>query len=199
MKIANWWLQSDVFTKELDKQAKKLDKQIRKMNIQMAGGWAVPATVKDYSVQVQRGPTGIFSKLMDPRGVYHMVKGEYESWAGYMDQLPELTAQMFEDAVEHIKAHGWIQGEDVVSTGQVCAQGAFGLWTSHKLDGFKVNNYDSTRAEIFRARMEEIMDLMGIDPKFGSVVSWNDTDGRTKDEVIDALTLAAKKLRDDGR
>lgn len=206
MKISNWWLQDDVFSKQLNKQASKLDKRIRELNAQYAtkssGGWVAPQYIIYDEAPAMAGEWHgkIFSKLFDHKGVAHSVKGQWTSWDDYMAQLAPVDSAMFEDAVEHIRVHGWTRGNDVDhDTGEVCAQGAFGLWTVQKIDGFTVNNYDSVRAEVFRSRMDEIMDLMGIEPKWGSVIHWNDAEDRTKDQVVDALTKAAKKLRDEGR
>lgn len=112
-----------------------------------------------------------------------------------------LSSQMFEDAVAHIDTHGWCQGDDVnEQTGQVCAQGAFGLFTViDSKGGLTLRQHDLTRTQVFSIRVAEIMDLMGIETSFGSVIAWNDAEGRTKEQVIDALTLGAKKLRDQGR
>jgi hypothetical protein len=117
-----------------------------------------------------------------------------------LDTTGPLSSQMFEDAVAHIEAHGWCQGDDVdEKTGQVCAVGAFALFTVDRIDGVGLRRWDATRVQIFHVRRHEIMDLMGIETPYGSAVGWNDAEGRTRDQVVDALTLAAKKLRDQGR
>lgn len=138
--------------------------------------------------------------------------------AEYLDAAyAPLSAQMFEDAIAHIAQHGWCQGAVVTNDGRVCAQGAFGLWEARmsyvRLSGFdskgqptieripnRTLSSDPQRADIFTARMAEIMDLMGLDiGQWGNVMNWNDRKGRTEQEVVDALMLAAKKLRDEGR
>lgn len=113
-------------------------------------------------------------------------------------ELPELTSQMFEDAIEHINVHGWAQGANLDTNGQVCLQGAFAKWQLRKND--VMATCDTLLMAILVARTVEILDLMGVDAgQFISIPFWNDFPGRTKDEVIDALTTAAKKLRDEGR
>lgn len=108
-----------------------------------------------------------------------------------------LTSQMFEDAVEHIRAHGWCQRSDVdLTTGAVCARGALAL---ERL-GEGLPQYDEARFVAVTARRKEVLELMGINPVVHrNLMAWNDAEGRTEEEVIDALTLAAKKLRDEGR
>lgn len=109
-----------------------------------------------------------------------------------------LTSAMFEDAVAHIDTHGWLQGANVDNTGAVCARGALGLFTRSANVVLRFT-CDIDRVTAVDRRMAEVMDLMGIPTSFGSVMGWNDHPGRTKDEVIDALMLGAKTLRDLGR
>jgi hypothetical protein len=110
--------------------------------------------------------------------------------------VPELTAKMFEDAIETIRTHGWGQGTDRNPvTGVVCARGAF-----YGVD--ETNSaamYQSDAAWAFRAHIGEVLELMGLRPTYPSVLAWNDKSERTQEQVIDALELAAKKLRDQGR
>jgi hypothetical protein len=116
---------------------------------------------------------------------------------------PELTSQMFEDALEHLLKHGWTQGADIDrDSGRVCTQGAFGLWDMRRSTltaGASEVFHNQERFSTFHKRQAEIMELMGIAPHFGSVVAWNDWYDRTEQDVIDALTLGAKKLRELGR
>lgn len=197
MKLGNAWLQDSKFQKLFAKQIEEHNAAIEEQLQSIA---ARPQTIRSLMVEKFLGPTGWTTKLMAPDGRVHTVQGQFDSWAEYVGQLPPLSSQLFEDAVAHIEAHGWTQGADVDSDGRVCAQGAFGLWSVRKMDGFMLRDRDSDRHSLFRARNDEIMDLMGIDrSRWGSVVVWNDGTGRTKDEVVDALTLAAKKLRDLGR
>lgn len=104
---------------------------------------------------------------------------------------PELTSQMFEDAIEHINTHGWGQGEDVNETGAVCTRGAL-------LQAELGQKCSQAGAAAFWARHIEIAELMGI-PAGIDVTVWNDHPDRTREHVIDALMSAAKKLREQGR
>lgn len=119
------------------------------------------------------------------------------------ERTPELTSQMFEDALEHLLKHGWGQGQDIdCDSGRVCTQGAFGLWDMRRstlTTGASEVTHDRKRFNTFYLRQTEVMELMGIAPHFGSVVAWNDWYDRTEQDVIDALTLGAKKLRELGR
>lgn len=119
------------------------------------------------------------------------------------EHTPELTSQMFEDALEHLLKHGWGQGQDIDrDSGRVCTQGAFGLWDMRRstlIAGINEVIHNVKRFNTFYLRQAEVMELMGIDRSFGSVVAWNDWYDRTEQDVIDALTLGAKKLRELGR
>lgn len=112
----------------------------------------------------------------------------------------ELTSEIFEDAVEHINKHGWTQGMSLdFATGRVCAMGAISL---HQKDdtGEVWISPGERRAQLVSAQLATAMVLMGLDPdRDWTIVDWNDKPGRTEAEVIDALTLAAKTLRDQGR
>lgn len=110
-----------------------------------------------------------------------------------------LTAQLFEDGLEHLRKHGWTQGTDVeMTTGRVCSLGAVGLWRLVNVEGTVGSEHDRDRHNSFYYRQAEAMELMGI-TGFDSVIAWNDYPGRTEDQVIEAFERAAKKLRDLGR
>lgn len=117
------------------------------------------------------------------------------------EDVAPLTSQMFEDAVEHINTHGWTQGRDMDEAGRVCAQGAFTLWRQEVDEQIQTRRviFDHARFRTFRYHVTEVMDLMGICFDLTDIVSWNDAAGRTREQVVDALTKAAKALRDQGR
>lgn len=106
--------------------------------------------------------------------------------------MTELTAQLFEDAVEYLDEHGWTQHQGMDAQGRVCAWGAF---VRLRIQG----GGDKHRVRIFDACRQEICELMEISSALGGVPYWNDTQARSRDEVRDRLVLAAKKLRDLGR
>ena len=127
-----------------------------------------------------------------------------------MERSGPVTSALFEDALAHLEQHGWCQGNTVdMVTGTVCAEGAFGLaevvktrMVDFDLTGAELvsSRHNRRRMETFTYRNDEIMDLMGISRKdYRSVIDWNDAPDRTETEVIEALTLGAKKLRELGR
>lgn len=108
-------------------------------------------------------------------------------------QQPEITSELVENAIERINTDGWTQRNFHDGGGAHCAIGALGdlavsAW-----------QYRSVRHAVLTWE-RELMDLMGIDPDvWPTIPTWNDAEGRTKDEVLDALMTAAKKLREMGR
>lgn len=171
MKIANAWLQESTFHFYADYQD-------------------VPVLDDEWFTKAKT------AKSLDQLKAEAAAQSYYQELAA---TTGELTSQMFEDAIAHIEEHGWCQGVEVNKTGAVCAYGAFGLATVEWTNEIPVRHGSHDRQRVFTVRQREILELMGIPFATHTVVSWNDADGRTKDEVIDALTRAAKTLRDEGR
>lgn len=105
----------------------------------------------------------------------------------------ELQAVDVERAIELIEEKGWIRG-DLETRRGYCAIGAVraavkghsGTSLSRRWEMISIGN--------------ELALLMGFkDPHWTEVVNFNDARGRTKEEVLERLTLAAKKLRELGR
>lgn len=127
-------------------------------------------------------------------------------WAQY-PQPPALTPEMFEDAIAHIEEHGWCQGIDVNHDGSVCLRGAFGK--GYVVAEFSVFGVEQPQLlsewrargtlEVATRRVREVLQLMGVDAmRYRTLQHWNDEPGRTREQVIDGLTLAAKTLRERG-
>lgn len=154
-----------------------------------------------FSVDLAKGAVTVDQKIFDAAQ-----KAYYD---GLLERTPPLTATMFEDAVDRLQTDGWTQGKSIdMETGQLCAEGAFcqfqrrevNLLSLPEVRGLRTHIHDQELATVFAVRREEIMKLMGIDAdRFNGIIFWNDADGRTKDEVIDAFTKAAKTLREQGR
>lgn len=134
------------------------------------------------------------------------IEGLAPGWAQY-PETPALTPEMFEDAIAHIEEHGWCQGADVNHDGRVCLRGAFAkgyvvaLIPQLGLDGTTLISEwgDPHALETVVRRAREVLELMGVNPlDYPYLQVWNDAPGRTKDQVIDGLTLAAKTLRERG-
>jgi len=109
-----------------------------------------------------------------------------------------VTSEFFEGAIEHIEVHGWTQGREVDHLGHVCAVGALRRTTLRSLSLSFAVDQPKVHAYVLQIHNSKIMELMGIGD-YSSIPSWNDGPRRTREEVIDAFTRAAKTLRDQGR
>ncbi len=81
------------------------------------------------------------------------------------------------DAAEIIRLGGWCQGEFIAFTGAVCMAGAIS-------EAAREGMYDGDVYETAYNR---------ISRSVRSPIDWNDTPGRTKDEVVDLLEKVAKE------
>ena len=93
-------------------------------------------------------------------------------------------------AAEVIEERGWTQGSYCDGDGGVCAMGAISVGAGYppeSIDGLA--NYVSGKAVM---KLIKVIDPQGkfVD-RIGSIPDWNDTRGRTKEEVIAALRTAA--------
>lgn len=98
----------------------------------------------------------------------------------------ETTARVLRAAAWYIEEHGWCQGRWENEEGKVCLDGAIlrvmGQFAGHKN---------------FSARYIPIIGALG--PEVGySPIGFNDTDGRTEQEVTAALRRAADRLDPSG-
>lgn len=110
-----------------------------------------------------------------------------------------ITSQMFEDTADYIREHGWTQRTEQNLAGNVCAIGALRRATP-LMSAIFDNAYGPRAVEAGSALWPYLMDLMGLwGQGFRNIPEWNDRPERTGEEVLDALMLAAKKLRDLGR
>lgn len=91
-----------------------------------------------------------------------------------------------------LRERGWCQGEFASEYGECCVIGAlrvaFGsLPTQLCMSG---EDYYEARSALIAAV---------VDGEIDCVADWNDTPGRTKDEVISALESTATRLEGEGR
>lgn len=102
----------------------------------------------------------------------------------YLDQLDAHVAQDLRAAADILKRDGWTQGAYYDDTGCHCAMGAIAT----ALNVISTEPGDLTEAEWERWSddVDHLAKHLGDD-----VDSWNDAPGRTADEVIAALHLAA--------
>jgi hypothetical protein len=123
-------------------------------------------------------------------------------WGSTPEPEPGLTAQFVEDAIDWIREHGWCQWSSLDRQGRVCAVGALARFQSSgrasDYGHYDYGHYDRDRYLVWTGHRAELSSLMGI-PLTPGLLGWNDTPGRTEEEVIDALTKAAKTLREQGR
>lgn len=92
-----------------------------------------------------------------------------------------------ERAIDEIEKRGWYQGGFEGPGGSVCALGAMKAAMGLRPDALALNsalNYDQFIAA--RMAFERVMGE--------NVASWNDTPGRTEDDVLEALRLTSKEL-----
>jgi hypothetical protein len=93
--------------------------------------------------------------------------------------------------------YGWLQGAYEHGSEAFCSMGA--IFHEHRLSVTEVYGYSSLREYQERSKpveraQERLNEALGLDGA-GSIILWNDTHGRTKDEVIDAFKNAAKNAR----
>lgn len=100
--------------------------------------------------------------------------------------IVDLRAQDYERAAEIIRERGWLKGAAEDSSGQVCAAGAV-LWAAVE----RMGSEEITADQSVMARDMEL--------DYPIVQWWNDRSERTREEVIERLEFAAKKLRNEGR
>lgn len=85
------------------------------------------------------------------------------------------------DAAEHLRKAGWLQGDWGEAEGPRCVGGALSLVTYERAD--------SSAACYARCEARNALcRVIGDD----DIVTWNNTPGRTKEQVISALTAAAQ-------
>lgn len=97
--------------------------------------------------------------------------------------MSEETARDLENAATLLREMGWCQGSMTNGAGCHCAMGALaviceGEWTPR---------WDEAREALYRQ--------FGGRHAIPSLVEWNDTPGRTAEEVISALEAAASLTR----
>jgi hypothetical protein len=102
-------------------------------------------------------------------------------------------AEVLEDAAAIIDRVGWVKGAlDREEHGEVvgyCAVGAIGMATTGQS---RSNNVLAGCAQLVLSSWLREHELLG---KVQALPLWNDERTRTKEEVIEAMTLVAKALR----
>lgn len=108
-----------------------------------------------------------------------------------MDQA-DRVADILETAADEIEARGWCQDRRVNELGEVCAVGALhkAMERLHTRGWCRVGNPANEDYRTATAQLKSVVKNL-------SIPVWNDKDNRTKQEVLDALRLAAKNARSD--
>lgn len=99
----------------------------------------------------------------------------------------QQTITDLEATIAHLRGVGWVQGKNFNSKGDCCCWGAMIYAVSGRHIASAEESLDRT-ADMGRAFKR----VMGED-----VVTYNDTDGRTKEQVIAALEDTLAKLKAD--
>jgi hypothetical protein len=101
-----------------------------------------------------------------------------------------LQSRDFERADEILDEDGWCPDQARNIAGNVCTLVAIDMAMSER---------DATIMGVSH-RVAGLMEIpVGAESKRPSIAEWNDTPGRTREDVHERLMLAAKKLRDKGR
>lgn len=98
-------------------------------------------------------------------------------------KYPEQVRKDAKAAADYIRKHGWCQRSFVTHTGSCCALGAknaviFGECDPWNVDDTTEQNHRST--DLRRAFISEA----GIDSNLSDIPDWNDSEGRTSEQVI---------------
>lgn len=95
--------------------------------------------------------------------------------------------------------YGWIQGAYEHGCEAFCSMGA--IFYENRLAYTEVSGYSSlleykARSKPVERAQEYLNEALGLDNDgAGSIILWNDTYGRTKEQVIEAFKHAAKNAR----
>jgi hypothetical protein len=115
-------------------------------------------------------------------------------------------AEVLEKAADLLETVGWVQGEEVAykrdpETGAkipvgMCARGACMVAAGMDLTGSVrwLSQSESAR-EGFTAAFNLLQQAIEPTDDYGSLVGWNDHDGRTAAEVIEKMKQVAKDFR----
>ncbi|AXN53447.1 hypothetical protein HOT81_gp029 [Gordonia phage Fryberger] len=92
-------------------------------------------------------------------------------------------AELFDKVADILERDGWCQHEAHNEAGNHCALGALEVAAGEMYGDKYLNHYPRVYLKVTK----------GIDPDFHSVPAWNDTKGRTAQEVIDQYRALAKE------
>jgi hypothetical protein len=101
-------------------------------------------------------------------------------------------AEVLDEAVAYLDNYGWLQGDYAQAEKEcpVCAVGAINVAAFGTPYPSSSNGSWDVTSEIAETVVEQ-MQILGFD-----LAAWNDQEGRTKEEVTEALRSTAEKLRE---
>lgn len=100
---------------------------------------------------------------------------------------PTQTIQDLRDAADYLREHPWIKGKDFDDKGGCCA---FGAVRAVAMDNTGDCSYQTRDRASQAARA--FYRVIGLD-----IATYNDSDGRTKNQVIEALETTAAAIEKD--
>lgn len=116
-------------------------------------------------------------------------------------------SEIIERGIEALETEGWVQGryhayfyDEIGSTPKIvgsCMVGSLARAQGSALNGCLVQG--EVMARVISTVQEIARDLPPLYDGSFSCPDFNDTPGRTKEEVIDQMMITAKRLRDEGR
>jgi hypothetical protein len=95
-------------------------------------------------------------------------------------------------AADYIEEHGWCQNRPVTNDGRVCMTGAMLM----VLCGTPYLQAATSEAWMLqREGYQAVLESLSVDPLVYPIelAAWNDAEGRSKDEVVQALRYAAMR------
>lgn len=92
-------------------------------------------------------------------------------------------------AAVELEAHGWMQHDMGRPDGPKCAVAAVNFAMSGKCEAVTLTPEEEVVRDYLLREMERVINI-----PFISVVTWNDREGRTQDEVIAAFRATAERL-----
>jgi hypothetical protein len=100
---------------------------------------------------------------------------------------PDAAADLIDDAADHLETYGWLQGALGQPCRPSCASGAL-TWASDNDDHY---HHLATAHDALADRIQADLG----DENFYGLSRWNDSVGRTRQQVLDTFRAAAKDLR----
>lgn len=99
------------------------------------------------------------------------------------------VADMLDDAADNLERNGWTQGALQEHDGRRCAMGALG---AVRCTGNEASLIAIGAMSYLAIEVGATYDLPDV-----AIAEWNDAEGRTEQDVLDAMRRAAKRARVD--